>query len=61
MSSRRSGSANWRVLRFWSRAGRRARTAVGRSVFWFWVRRLRRVEMRRRVVFSFGERRRSWV
>ncbi len=60
-SSRRSGSANWRVWRFCRSAGRRARTAMGRRVVWFWVRRLRREETRRRVVFSLGERRRSCV
>ena len=50
-------------MRLLRRAGRRAVVARGRRVVRFWegVRRFRRVEMRRRVVFSFGERRRSWV
>ena len=53
----------WRPLRLARRAGRRAVVAMGRSVDLFEgaERRFRSVERRRRVVFSFGERRRSCV
>ena len=59
----RSGSVRWRLLRLLRRAGRRAVVARGRRVLRFWdgVRRFSRVERSKRVVFSFGESRRSWV
>ena len=62
-SSSRSGSVKWRPLRFERRAGRRAVVVEGRRVDLLAgeERRLRRVERTRRVVFSLGERRRSWV
>jgi len=62
-SSSRSGSVRWRDLRFWRTVGRRAAVALWRreGLFFEGVRRFRRVESRRRVVFSLGERRRRWV
>ena len=62
-SSRRSGSVRWRPLRFERREGSRAEMVAGRrrERFIWGARRLRKVESRRRVVFSLGERRRSCV
>ena len=62
-SSRRSGSVRWRPLRLERRAGRRAVVAIGRRVDLLGgaENRFNRVERRIRVVFSLGERRRSWV
>ena len=54
-SSTASSSDRWRDLRLVRRAGRRARTAVGSRVLRFVTKRFRRVERRRRVVFSLGE------
>lgn len=61
-SSRRSGSVRCRVLRLERSEGRRADVARGRRVERLedGERRFRRVERRRRVVFSLGESRRSW-
>ena len=53
----------WRLLRLARRAGRRAVVAIGNSVDLFEgaESRFKSVESRRRVVFSFGERRSSCV
>lgn len=57
----RSSSDHLRAFRVERRAGRRASAAAGRRERGLGMIRFLRVETRRRVVFSFGETRRSWV
>jgi len=60
-SSMRSTSVRWRPLRFWRRAGRRARTAAGSNVCSLVERRLYKVDTSSRVVFSLGDNRNNCV